>query len=145
VSTSAVVYGGCQAVNGAEDLGDGLNQAFSEASNDAGSQPIPQTNAEKNTSFLRDFAAGKGWVHKPEPSPETYGVINSDGIFSWRMKIKQEASSREGLKSGGWVPRVSTRLDGGGQHYINPFTGEKVSKVIGDHIPLDQEWGANGR
>jgi hypothetical protein len=97
------------------------------------------TNAERNTTFLRQWAKDKGWVRKPGGGPETWGVEDDSGNFSWRLKIKQEGSMRPGLQPDSNVPRVSARLDTEGT-YVNPFTGDTVSRAVGDHIPLDHPW-----
>lgn len=64
-----------------------------------------------------------------------WGTKNSDGVFSWRLKLKPQASTREGLGSGSNKPRFDARLDDKGT-YVNPFTGETGDRIIGTHIPL---------
>lgn len=92
----------------------------------------------KNVRALRNYARSKGWVRNPTGGPEAWGVPDDEGSFSWRMKIKLQKSMREGLEEGSRQLRVSTRLRKG--VYVNPFTGEIVPRVVGEHIPLDQEW-----
>jgi hypothetical protein len=46
---------------------------------------------------------------------------------------------RPGLQPDSNVPRISARLDTQGT-YVNPFTGDIVSRAVGDHIPLDYPW-----
>ena len=71
--------------------------------------------------------------------PETWDEIDDSGNSSWRLKIKQEGSMRDGLQSSSQVPRFDARLDAEG-NYINPFTGETGGRSIGTHIPLDYPW-----
>ncbi len=66
---------------------------------------------------------------------EHWGIKGKGGVFSWRLKIKSEASTREGLKAGSNQPRFDARLDDKGS-YINPFTGEMGGRSIGTRIPL---------
>jgi hypothetical protein len=66
---------------------------------------------------------------------EQWGVKNADGTFSWRLKLKPEPSTREGLGAGSNQPRFDARLDDKGT-YINPFTGETGGRSVGTHIPL---------
>ena len=86
----------------------------------------------KNTANLRTWEKGNGWVQR---GVEQWGVKNADGTFSWRLKIKPEASTREGLGAGSNQPRFDARLDDKGT-YINPFTGETGGRSVGTHIPL---------
>lgn len=65
------------------------------------------------------------------------GVKNTDGTFSWRLKLKSEANTREGLEAGSKQPRFDARLDDKG-NYINPFTGQTRGKSVGTHIPLGE-------
>lgn len=90
----------------------------------------------KNTANLRAWAKRNGWVQQNSSGGvEQWGVKNADGTFSWRMKIKAEASTREGLGAGSNQPRIDVRLDDKGT-YINPFTGEMGGRSVGTHIPL---------
>ncbi len=51
----------------------------------------------KNIENLREWAKQNGWVQKfTEGGVEMWGQVK-DGEFSWRVKIKPEASTREGL------------------------------------------------
>ncbi|MEK3885829.1 hypothetical protein [Paenibacillus sp. PL2-23] len=90
----------------------------------------------KNTTNLRDWAKNKGWEQQNTAGGvEQWGVRNADGTFSWRLKLKPEASAREGLGAGSNQPRFDARLDDKGT-YINPFTGETGGRGVGTHIPL---------
>ncbi|MDO7908926.1 hypothetical protein Q5741_21420, partial [Paenibacillus sp. JX-17] len=89
-----------------------------------------------NTANLRSWAEGKGWVRQDTAGGvEQWGVKNADGTFSWRLKLKPEASTREGLGAGSNQPRFDARLDDKGT-YINPFTGQTGGRDVGTHIPL---------
>ncbi|MNC56991.1 hypothetical protein D3C75_1066190 [compost metagenome] len=66
---------------------------------------------------------------------EQWGVKNADGTFSWRLKLKPESSTRQGLGAGSNQPRFDARLDDKGT-YINPFTGQTGGRDVGTHIPL---------
>lgn len=70
--------------------------------------------------------------------PEVWGVRNADDTFSWRLKIKPEASTRPGLESGSQMPRFDARL--GPSEYVNPFTGATGGRGIGTHLPLERQW-----
>ena len=92
----------------------------------------------KNTESLRTWAKDNGWVQQNTAGGvEQWGVRNADGTFSWRLKLKPEASTREGLGAGSNQPRFDARLDDKGT-YINPFTGETGGRGVGTHIPLGE-------
>jgi hypothetical protein len=93
-----------------------------------------------NVEFLRNFAKRNDWAPKPNilGGPEEWGVY-VDGKFKWRIKIKPEASLREGLERGSQIPRASVRL--GDDNYLNPFTNEKCTAKVAGHLPLEYEWG----
>lgn len=92
----------------------------------------------KNTANLRTWAEKNGWVRQDTAGGvEQWGVKNADGTFSWRLKLKPEASTREGLGAGSNQPRFDARLDDKGT-YINPFTGETGGRSVGTHIPLGE-------
>lgn len=93
---------------------------------------------QNNIRVLRGWAKSKGWEKLPntQGAPETWGNFNqSKNKFYWRLKIKPEASFREGLQMDSNIPRASIRLEEG--VYINPFTGEVGGANIGGHIPLE--------
>ncbi|RMH44328.1 MAG: hypothetical protein D6694_05955, partial [Gammaproteobacteria bacterium] len=92
---------------------------------------------QQNVRTLRRWAKSKGWVRKPGDGPEIWGVRDADGNFSWRLKIKPEASNRHGLQPGSNQPRFDARLDTNGT-YVNPFTGQIGTKAIGTHQPLEK-------
>ena len=92
----------------------------------------------KNTANLRTWAEKNGWVRQNTAGGvEQWGVKNDDGTFSWRLKLKPEVSTREGLGAGSNQPRFDARLDDKGT-YINPFTGETGGRSVGTHIPLGE-------
>lgn len=92
----------------------------------------------ENTRNLRTWAKNKGWEQQNTAGGvEQWGVKNADGTFSWRLKLKPEVSTREGLGAGSNQPRFDARLDDKGT-YINPFTGETGGRGIGTHIPLGE-------
>ncbi|WP_339274060.1 RHS repeat-associated core domain-containing protein [Paenibacillus sp. FSL W8-0426] len=103
----------------------------------ASSAPVKDTGSiSKNTANLREWAKEKGWVQQnTSGGVEQWGIKSKDGVFSWRLKIKPEASTREGLQAGSNQPRFDARLDDKGT-YINPFTGETGGRSVGTHIPL---------
>ena len=86
---------------------------------------------------MQGWAKSKGWVRKSGDGPEVWGVKDANGNFSWRLKIKPEASNRQGLQAGSNQPRFDARLDTNGT-YVNPFTGQTGTKAIGTHIPLEK-------
>jgi RHS repeat-associated protein len=89
-----------------------------------------------NTANLRSWAEKNGWEQQyTAGGVEQWGVRNTEGTFSWRLKLKPEASTREGLGAGSNQPRFDARLDDKGT-YVNPFTGETGGKSVGTHIPL---------
>lgn len=92
----------------------------------------------QNVRVLRNWANSKGWVRQAGDGPEVWGVRNTDGSFSWRLKLKPEASTRPGLEAGSKVPRFDARLGPG--EYVNPFTGEVGGRAAGTHIPLEYQW-----
>jgi hypothetical protein len=92
-----------------------------------------------NVRALRGWAVSKGWSQKPGAGPETWGITDSSGNFSWRLKLKKEGSSTPGLQADSQVPRFDARLDTSGT-YVNPFTGVRGNKLVGTHIPLNQQW-----
>lgn len=92
----------------------------------------------QNVRVLRNWANSKGWVQRAGDGPEIWGVRNADGSFSWRLKIKPEASMRPGLEADSKVPRFDARLGPG--EYVNPFTGELGGRSVGTHIPLEHQW-----
>ncbi|WP_432748271.1 hypothetical protein [Pectinatus frisingensis] len=100
---------------------------------------VKDTNSiSKNTENLRTWAKDNGWVQQNTAGGvEQWGVRNADGTFSWRLKLKPEASTREGLGAGSNQPRFDARLDDKGT-YINPFTGETGGRAVGTHIPLGE-------
>ena len=90
----------------------------------------------KNTGNLRSWAKSNGWEQKfTDGGVEMWGVKNADGTFSWRLKLKPEVSTREGLGEGSNQPRFDARLDDKGT-YINPFTGATGGKSVGTHVSL---------
>ncbi|MEI6242836.1 MAG: hypothetical protein WCP39_05460, partial [Chlamydiota bacterium] len=94
---------------------------------------------QNNIRVLRGWAKSKGWEKLPNSAgaPETWGNFNqSKNKFDWRLKIKPEASFREGLQVDSNIPRASARFEEG--LYINPFTGETGGTGIGGHIPLER-------
>lgn len=94
---------------------------------------------QQNVRTLRGWANSKGWVKQIGEGPEVWGVKNPDGSFSWRLKIKPVAGTRDGLGSGSQQPRFDARLDGQGT-YVNPFTGQTGGRAVGTHLPLEQSW-----
>ena len=92
---------------------------------------------QQNVRTLQGWAKSKGWARKSGDGPEVWGVKDAKGNFSWRLKIKPEASNREGLQAGSNQPRFDARLDTNGT-YINPFTGQTGSKAVGTHISLEK-------
>ncbi len=92
---------------------------------------------QNNIRILRGWAKSKGWEKFPNSpgAPETWGNFNSFNKFDWRLKIKPEASFREGLHVNSNVPRASARFEK--ELYINPFTGETGGVNVGGHIPLE--------
>ncbi len=93
---------------------------------------------QNNIRILRGWAKSKGWEKLPNSSgaPETWGNFNqAKNKFDWHLKIKPEASFREGLQADSNIPRASARLEEG--IYTNPFTGEVGGIKIGGHIPLE--------
>jgi hypothetical protein len=101
--------------------------------------PGTSSHTERNVAYLRDWASQHGWTQRHAPGPEVWGVLDNEGTFSWRLKIKHEGSMREGLQASSRVPRVDARLDTAGT-YINPFTGQQGDKTVGTHIPLAEDW-----
>jgi len=95
---------------------------------------------KNNIRVLRGWAKSKGWIREPRNllgKPERWGSINpNDGEFIWNLRIKPEASLRNGLDAGSRVPRFDARLGSGGNRYINPFTGKIGKESVGKHIPL---------
>ncbi|MBH5318329.1 RHS repeat-associated core domain-containing protein [Paenibacillus sp. GSMTC-2017] len=90
----------------------------------------------ENTSNLRTWAKNNGWEQKyTDGGVEMWGVKNADGTFNWRLKLKPEVSTRDGLGVGSNQPRFDARIDDKGT-YINPFTGQKGGRDVGTHIPL---------
>lgn len=79
-----------------------------------------------------------GWVRQAGDGPEVWGVRDADGSFSWRLKLKPEASTRPGLEAGSKVPRFDARIGPG--EYVNPFTGELGGRGAGTHLPLEYQW-----
>ena len=94
---------------------------------------------QNNIRILRGWANSKGWEKLPNPcgAPEIWGTFRGQG-FQWSLRIKPEPSCRSNLKSGSNIPRFDSRLEKGGKHYINPFTGDIGGEEIGKHIPLDK-------
>ncbi|GAB6992347.1 WXG100 family type VII secretion target [Paenibacillus pini] len=115
----------------------GSGKGGSEKVEGEGNIPVKDTgDLAKNTDNLRVWAKNNGWEQKyTEGGVEQWGVKDSKGAFSWRLKLKPEVSTREGLGSGSKQPRFDARLNDEGT-YVNPFTGETGSKGIGTHIPL---------
>lgn len=108
--------------------------------NEGSSNPLVKDagSISKNTENLRTWAQDNGWVQQNTAGGvEQWGVRNADGTFSWRLKLKPEASTREGLGAGSNQPRFDARLDDKGT-YINPFTGETGGRGVGTHIPLGE-------
>jgi len=96
---------------------------------------------QNNIRILRGWAKSKGWKKLPNPNggPESWGIYDrSDKSFQWLLKLKPEVSLRQGLDGGSMIPRASVRLNG--NEYINPFTGERVGKIVGGHIPLETKY-----
>ncbi len=92
-------------------------------------------NGKTNIRILRNWAQSKGWVKKPRnDGPEVWGLQQND-IFSWRLKIKPEVSTRQGLESSSQKPRFDARLNDKGI-YINPFTGQTGNRSVGTHLEL---------
>lgn len=85
---------------------------------------------------LRKWAKKNGFQKKPKTntSPEIWGVYDEFGNFSWRLKIKPKGAARNNLHSNSQVPRFDARLNEG--NYINPLTGDAVSKSLGTHQKL---------
>jgi hypothetical protein len=107
---------------------------------DQAAQNLSET-GQNNIRILRAWAKSKGWEKMPnsQGGPETWGNINSlKNKFEWRLKIKPEASFREGLQTDSKVPRASARMEEG--LYINPFTGETGGVKIGGHLPLEVQY-----
>ncbi|HRO76938.1 MAG TPA: RHS repeat-associated core domain-containing protein, partial [Crocinitomicaceae bacterium] len=97
-------------------------------------QQLPKA-GQQNVRILQNWAKSKGYVKGPNTGgPQTWGVYDDAGNFSWRLKIKAEGSLRPGLEAGSQVPRFDARLSPG--NYVNPFTGKTGGKNIGTHIPL---------
>ncbi|GGG02512.1 hypothetical protein [Paenibacillus aceti] len=60
---------------------------------------------------LRAWAKGNGWVKQNSSGGvEQWGVKNVDETFSLRLKIKPQASTREGLSTGSNQPRFDARF-----------------------------------
>ncbi len=75
----------------------------------------------------------------PQGAPEKWGVYNNSK-FEWRLMIKSEASSNEGLASSSYLPRFDARLEKRGDRYVNPFNGNTGDRDIGRHLLLDREY-----
>jgi hypothetical protein len=91
---------------------------------------------KQNIRILRNWARSKGWIKKPTTDgPEVWGIQQQD-IFSWRLKIKPEVSTRPGLESSSQKPRFDARLDDKGT-YINPLTGQTGNRKTGTHLDLE--------
>ncbi|WP_342592578.1 RHS repeat-associated core domain-containing protein [Cohnella thailandensis] len=110
------------------------------ASKGTGKSLVKDTGSiSENTANLRAWAEQNGWVRQDTAGGvEQWGVRDANGKFSWRLKLKPEVSTREGLGTGSNQPRFDVRLDdkGTSTSYINPFTGERGGKSVGTHIPL---------
>ncbi|GEM_PF-3448970 len=111
----------------------------SKGANGTGNALVKDTGSiSKNTANLRIWAEKNDWVRQDTAGGvEQWGVKNGDGTFSWRLKLKPEASTREGLGTGSNQPRFDARLDDKGT-YVNPFTGEKGGRSVGTHISLGE-------
>jgi RHS repeat-associated protein len=95
---------------------------------------------KQNVRSLRAWAKQRGFTRSSAPGPEVWGVTQPSGSFSWRLKIKAEASlGTPGLQSGSHVPRFDARLDAMGT-YVNPFTGQRGGKSVGTHLELERDW-----
>jgi len=98
---------------------------------------------QNNIRILRGWAKSKGLekLSNPQGGPESWGIYKN-AKFEWRLRIKPEASSREGLHQGSAIPRFDARIlsDLKGQSYINPFSGEMGNWKIGTHLPLECEY-----
>lgn len=91
---------------------------------------------KNNIRALRGWANSKGW-QKLKSNPEQWGIKVGDD--KWLLKIKAEASSREGqLQEGSGIARFDARLGDG--LYINPFTGKIGGKKVGTHLPLEEDY-----
>ena len=89
-----------------------------------------------NVNKLREWAKNNKFVKKnSNDGPEIWGVYDKNGNFSWRLKIKPESSTREGLGKGSNKPRFDARIEEG--KYYNPLTGELGGRNIGTHINLE--------
>jgi len=62
--------------------------------------------------------------------------LQQNGIFFWRIKIKPEVSTRQGLESSSQKPRFDARLNDKGT-YINPFSGQTGNRSMGTHLDLE--------
>ncbi|MCP1185550.1 hypothetical protein [Paenibacillus sp. 1781tsa1] len=114
-------------------------EKLSKGANGTGNALVKDTGSiSKNTANLRIWAEKNDWVRQDTAGGvEQWGVKNGDGTFSWRLKLKPEASTREGLGAGSNQPRFDARLDDKGT-YVNPFTGEKGGRSVGTHISLGE-------
>ena len=93
-------------------------------------------NGKQNIRIIRNWAQSKGWIKKPRnDGPEVWGV-QQGSTFSWRVKIKPEISTRQGLENSSQKPRFDARLNDQGT-YINPFTGQTGNRSVGTHIDLE--------
>jgi RHS repeat-associated protein len=93
---------------------------------------------QNNIRILRGWAKSKGWEKLPnsQGAPETWGSFNaSTNKQQWNLKIKPEASLREGLDINSNVPRAAARYKEG--IYVNPFTNESGGGSVGKHISLE--------
>lgn len=128
--------------NGGENSGAASNRSLDRSGNSGGgvNKALVRDNGSisKNTENLRNWAKKNGWVQQNTAGGvEQWGIRNADGTFSWRLKLKPQASTREGLGAGSNRPRFDARLDDKGT-YINPFTGETGGRAVGTHIPLGE-------
>jgi len=91
---------------------------------------------KENVGKLRKWAKDNNYVKKKNSGgPEIWGVYDKNGKFSWRLRIKPEPSTREGLSAGSQKPRFDAKISDG--RYHNPLTGKTGGKKIGTHINLE--------
>lgn len=93
VSASAVVYGSYQAVNGAKDLGDGLNQAFSEASESGSGPAAPQGLSDEQFAAAGDtIRSGAGHLGNDivVQGSRASGTARPDSDIDFAIRVSPE-------------------------------------------------------
>jgi hypothetical protein len=86
---SGSLVGGSGAVRaGSAILREGAAATAADATGDLTSTGVA------NVQALRGWAESKGWSQKPGPGPETWGVTDSSGNFSWRLSSRRRATPR---------------------------------------------------